>query len=89
MAELRPVDRGIEETGRGEVAQLAEVLAKAFYDDPILSWMLPDPATRAGRLRRFYAIETGRLTLPNPTFWPLEPFWLRPIKLSSTVEFPD
>jgi GNAT superfamily N-acetyltransferase len=38
-----------------DVKPLAAVLARAFYDDPPFMWMLPDPATRLKRARRFFA----------------------------------
>jgi hypothetical protein len=34
---------------RGDVRMLADVLAKAFYDDPVFRWMLPDDETRLAR----------------------------------------
>jgi hypothetical protein len=34
---------------------MAEVLARAFYDDPPVAWMLPDDASRERRLRRMFA----------------------------------
>ncbi len=38
-----------------DVKPLAAVMARAFYDDPPFMWMLPDPATRMKRERRFFA----------------------------------
>ena len=38
-----------------DVGPLAEVLARAFYDDPPFVWMLPDPGTRHVRARRLFA----------------------------------
>ena len=34
---------------------MAEVLARAFYDDPPMSWILPHDASRARRLSRMFA----------------------------------
>jgi GNAT superfamily N-acetyltransferase len=45
------------------------VLAKAFYDDPILGWLMPDERKRHARLRRFYAIELRHLALPRGQVW--------------------
>ena len=42
-----------------DVKMLAAVLARAFYDDPPLVWLLPDPATRLGRLTRMFATVIG------------------------------
>jgi GNAT superfamily N-acetyltransferase len=42
----------------GDVKPLAAVMARAFYDDPPFMWMLPHPATRLERERRFFAAVT-------------------------------
>jgi len=36
---------------RADVRVLADVLAKAFYDDPVFRWMMPDDKTRLARNR--------------------------------------
>lgn len=43
---------------------LAAVLARAFTDDPPMVWLLPDPATRLGRLTRMFATIIGIESLP-------------------------
>ena len=42
-----------------DVKKLAAVLARAFYDDPPLMWLLPDPAARLGRVTRMFATIIG------------------------------
>ena len=42
-----------------DVDNLADVLARAFHDDPPLAWLLPDPATRPARLRRMFRTIIG------------------------------
>jgi len=42
-----------------DVKKLASVLARAFYDDPPLTWLLPDPATRPARVTRIFAAIIG------------------------------
>jgi GNAT superfamily N-acetyltransferase len=37
-----------------DIAPLAAVLARAFYDDPPFIWVLPDPKTRLSRLERLF-----------------------------------
>jgi ribosomal protein S18 acetylase RimI-like enzyme len=47
---------------RGEdQALLADSLASAFYDDPVISWAVPDDAARMARARRFFALQLLRL----------------------------
>jgi GNAT superfamily N-acetyltransferase len=40
--------------GRSDVRGAARVLAKAFYDDPVTSWMLPDDSSRLTALTRAF-----------------------------------
>jgi ribosomal protein S18 acetylase RimI-like enzyme len=47
-----------------DVTALAAVLARAFFDDPPLAWLLPDSATRRARLTRMFATIIGIESLP-------------------------
>ncbi len=47
-------DIRVEPAQRRDVGQLAVVLARAFYDDPVNSWMLPDHRTRLKALTRAF-----------------------------------
>jgi GNAT superfamily N-acetyltransferase len=40
---------------------LAEMLARAFYDDPVTSWFYPDASRRMKHARRFFAIRQRQL----------------------------
>ena len=42
-----------------DVKMTAAVMARAFFDDPPLTWLLPDPATRQGRVTRMFATIIG------------------------------
>ncbi|HZZ50990.1 MAG TPA: GNAT family N-acetyltransferase [Pseudonocardia sp.] len=44
-------------------AGVSGALAEAFHDDPVFSWLLPDPATRSRALRRFFEIEARDVVL--------------------------
>ena len=46
-----------------DVKKLAVVMARAFYDDPPLIWLLPDPARRLGRVTRMFATVIGTESL--------------------------
>jgi GNAT superfamily N-acetyltransferase len=52
-----------------ESAALSDVLARAFFDDPVFAWMMPAPARRHGRLRRFFAIELDAIVFPKGDVW--------------------
>jgi hypothetical protein len=42
-----------------DVHKLAAILARAFYDDPPLVWLLPEPATRLGHITRMFETVVG------------------------------
>lgn len=43
---------------RADIAELSQVLGRAFYDDPVMAWMLPDPVARRRKLHRVFAALT-------------------------------
>lgn len=51
-------ERTVQPATAADVQPLAMVMARAFYDDPPFMWMMPDPATRLERARRFFATLT-------------------------------
>src|SRR4051812_14668799 len=44
---------------------VADTLAAAFSDDPVLRWVLPDDRTRRRRLVRYFGIEARAVVLPH------------------------
>ena len=46
---------------RDDFGPLAEMLARAFYDDPVTSWFYPDAGRRMRHARRFFAIRQRQL----------------------------
>ena len=48
-----------------EVPRLAGVLAEAFIDDPVYTWMLPGSLRLRPRLRTLFAAEMEQYVLPN------------------------
>jgi GNAT superfamily N-acetyltransferase len=44
--------------GKADIAKLSHVLGRAFYDDPVTMWMLPDDKSRPARLPRLFAALT-------------------------------
>lgn len=43
---------------KADIGALSHVLGRAFYDDPISMWIMPDDRTRAAQLRKFFAAAT-------------------------------
>jgi GNAT superfamily N-acetyltransferase len=50
---------------REDVPPLAESFASAFYDDPVMTWLIPDDAVRLARLERGFALYLRRMWLPR------------------------
>ena len=53
----RVKNHAIGMAGRPDTREVADVLARAFHDDPEFSWMLPVEDTRNRRLRRYFVTE--------------------------------
>jgi GNAT superfamily N-acetyltransferase len=43
---------------KAEVGELSRTLARAFYDDPVMIWLLPDEKARTAQLRRLFTTMT-------------------------------
>jgi len=52
-----------------DVGRLKEVLADAFYEDPVLGWLVPDARRRKARLRRLFGVELRHVSLPRGQVW--------------------
>jgi ribosomal protein S18 acetylase RimI-like enzyme len=50
-----PTDIDVRPAQKADVKHMAAVLSKAFYDDPVMGWMLPDDRTRLQALNRAFA----------------------------------
>jgi GNAT superfamily N-acetyltransferase len=62
-------ETGVEQARQSELPLIVDVLARAFQDDPVIGWLLPDPLTRPTRLRRFFAIEVRHFVVPQGCVW--------------------
>lgn len=52
-----------------DVQRLKTVLTEAFFEDPILGWLMPEDAKRLARLRRYFGIELRHLALARGRVW--------------------
>ena len=61
---------------------LADVLSRAFWDDPIMSWLVPNERSRYHRLKIFFDIELGMYARHNEVFTTTDlaaaALWARP-----------
>lgn len=44
--------------GKADIRELSATLSRAFYDDPVMTWILPDDRRRPAQLRRMFAAMT-------------------------------
>jgi GNAT superfamily N-acetyltransferase len=52
-----------------DVAHLKAMMAEAFFEDPVLGWLMPDDRKRLVRLRRVFAIELRYMALARGRVW--------------------
>jgi ribosomal protein S18 acetylase RimI-like enzyme len=43
---------------KADISELSHALGRAFYDDPVALWIMPDDKVRAAHLRKFFATVT-------------------------------
>jgi len=43
---------------KADISELSQVLGRAFYDDPVSIWIMPDDRTRAAHMRKYFATVT-------------------------------
>jgi GNAT superfamily N-acetyltransferase len=61
----RSVDRRINPVTPEQWRPVADTLAAAFCDDPVLGWLLPNSARRAGALQRLTVLERAHPRYPH------------------------
>ena len=57
-ASVRRVAPQTRPAGKDDLRDLSHVLARAFYDDPVMMWLLPKQRARTAQLRRLFAAMT-------------------------------
>jgi ribosomal protein S18 acetylase RimI-like enzyme len=45
---------------KADISELSHALGRAFYDDPVAMWIMPDDKVRTAHLRKFFATVTRR-----------------------------
>jgi ribosomal protein S18 acetylase RimI-like enzyme len=52
-----------------DLQPLKTMLAQAFFDDPIFSWLIPEDSKRLAGLHRYFGIEMRHYVLPHGRVW--------------------
>lgn len=63
------VDLELRQGTTHDIQRLRTVLAEAFFEDPVFSWLMPEDSKRLVRLRRYFGIELRHYTLPRGRVW--------------------
>ena len=53
----------------GDLPALSTTLAEAFFDDPVMSWILREEESRSRRLARLFGVQLRGHYLPLATVW--------------------
>lgn len=63
------MDPDIRDATRADVRALGEMLTRAFWDDPMTEWLLPDERSRSRRVRPFWrSLVRMYIRSPRPAF---------------------
>ena len=65
MTRARPDGTDIRAMTLADRPAVASALAAAFFDDPVLSWVVPGARRRRARMERFFALGMDRLWLAH------------------------
>jgi GNAT superfamily N-acetyltransferase len=66
---VQPTGGALRRASGADVERLRTMLAEAFFDDPVLGWLMPNDRTRRAQLRRYFGIELRHYTLPRGCVW--------------------
>jgi GNAT superfamily N-acetyltransferase len=78
-------DVEVRVAGREDATETAQVLAGAFYDDPVFSWLVPADGSRLRRLQRFFLTELHHESLRHGS---VEVAWVDGRPAGAAVWFP-
>jgi GNAT superfamily N-acetyltransferase len=67
-----PGGHDVRRASAGEVDAMARTLARAFADDPVMSWVMPEPGVRLALLERAFALYIRRIWLRHEETYTVE-----------------
>ena len=59
----------VRKASQTDVPGIAQALARAFLDDPVMVWLFPKESSRAGKLERMFAAQMTRIILPKDSLY--------------------
>jgi ribosomal protein S18 acetylase RimI-like enzyme len=65
---VRP-DVEVRRVQAGDIRKVCESLARAFYDDPVSSYLFPEDARRIRRLERYFRFQVRTMFVPRGQAW--------------------
>lgn len=77
-----PVIPEVVIAGRGDRYRIADALQDAFFDDPVMAWILQDEGSRSRRLAGLFGV------LLRAHYLPLETVWTTPDKTGAALWAP-
>lgn len=66
MVQTNGLTRTVRAFTRADLRATVAMLARAFSDDPVMTWIFPDDRARARQLRRFFAASMRSTSLRRP-----------------------
>ena len=79
----QPLEVSIRKASEPDVPRLAAAMARAFFDDPVFAWLIPDESERLQRSERAFAFYIRKVYLPHDECYTTEDLaggalWLSP-----------
>ncbi|MHB1486764.1 MAG: GNAT family N-acetyltransferase [Acidimicrobiales bacterium] len=59
----------VRKASKADVPTMAKSLARAFFDDPVMTWLFPNESTRPDKLVRMFAAQMTRIILPKDSLY--------------------
>jgi len=73
VGDAAAADVGVRRARAADVPAMAGVMARAFADDPLMRWVLPDDDTRVARMERWFAAVYRQVSLEHLVVYTSDP----------------
>jgi GNAT superfamily N-acetyltransferase len=72
MTVQAPIGSALRAATIDDTSRLTQALAAAFFDDPVLGWLMPDERSRPRRLRKFFELDLRQMAFARGSVWTTE-----------------